>query len=135
MRVPAKFYASPKLLSLGGSERRLDGRCAVAATAARALPLGLSGVPEHPRASQRTSSAPTPPACPPVVGELETASGGFTAAVNQLCNVATLPGVWMRTPLPPALLLPLLWGCCRVAAQRAEAGCQATSVHPLPYPA
>lgn len=31
---------------------------------------------------------------PPVVGELETAGGGFTAAVNQLCNVATLPGGW-----------------------------------------
>ncbi len=26
------------------------------------------------------------------MGELETASGGFTAAVQQLCNVATLPG-------------------------------------------
>lgn len=27
-----------------------------------------------------------------VVGELETVGGGFTAAVQQLCNVATLPG-------------------------------------------
>ncbi|KAL4428527.1 hypothetical protein ABPG75_002616 [Micractinium tetrahymenae] len=44
MRVPAKFYANPKLLSL-------------------------------------------------VVGELQTASGGFEAAVNQLSNVATLPGI------------------------------------------
>ncbi|PSC69934.1 tRNA-splicing ligase-like protein [Micractinium conductrix] len=43
-RVPAKFFADPKLLSL-------------------------------------------------VVGELETASSGFTAAVTQLCNVATLPGI------------------------------------------
>ena len=39
----------------------------------------------------------TAPCCCLVVGELETASGGFTAAVQQLCNVATLPGEhWAR---------------------------------------
>lgn len=33
------------------------------------------------------------PCTPAVVGELETSTGGFTPAVTQLCNVATLPGI------------------------------------------
>lgn len=38
------------------------------------------------------NACPITIAFPAVVGELETASGGFTAAATQLCNVATLPG-------------------------------------------
>ena len=123
-RVPAKFFADPKLLSLGGwvgedggnSVGVMDAvpcllaavctaccccwqRCrpdslpaAAAATAAAdaAMLLILPSMATQPRLSPPALTGPSPAA---VVGELETASSGFTAAVTQLCNVATLPGI------------------------------------------
>lgn len=38
-----------------------------------------------------------------VSNEFKTAGGGFTGAVQQLANVATLPGVYLQPDLPSIL--------------------------------